>query len=76
MHEYPWVWLRDNCQSEESFEAVSQCRIINLTEWDLGIRPKHVQVKRLVTTPLDPPNIIVCEADLYILMLSVRTPVS
>ena len=52
MHEYPWVWLRDNCQSEESFEAVSQCRIINLTEWDLGIRPKHVQNEedRLVVT--------------------------
>ena len=42
--EFPWVWLRDNCQSSESFEKISQCRIINLTEWDLNVKPVSVSV--------------------------------
>ena len=42
--EYPWVWLRDNCQCSQCFESISQCRIINLTEWDLNVRPRSVSV--------------------------------
>ena len=42
--EYPWVWLRDNCQCSQCFEPISQCRIINLTEWDLNITPGSVSV--------------------------------
>ena len=41
--EYPWVWLRDNCQCPQCFEPLSQCRIVNLTEWDLGSRPAGVE---------------------------------
>ena len=36
VHEYPWVWLRDNCQCPQCFEKISKCRIINLTEWEVG----------------------------------------
>jgi len=43
--EFPWVWLRDNCQSEICYEPISHCRIINLTEWDQSIKPKDVQIK-------------------------------
>ena len=43
-HEYPWMWLRDNCQCSECYEPISHCRIINLTEWELNIRPKEVSV--------------------------------
>ena len=27
-HEYPWVWLRDNCQCHECFEPISQVRFV------------------------------------------------
>ena len=43
-HEYPWVWLRDNCQCSECYEPISHCRIINLTEWSLDIKPREVSV--------------------------------
>ena len=43
VHEYPWVWLRDNCQCHECYEPISHCRIINLTEWELNVRPASVQ---------------------------------
>ena len=43
-HEYPWMWLRDNCQCSECYEPISHCRIINLTEWELNIRPREVSV--------------------------------
>lgn len=45
--EYPWVWLRDNCQCSKCYEPISQCRIVNLTEWDLDIKPRDVQVDDL-----------------------------
>ncbi len=45
VHEYPWVWLRDNCQCPECYEPISHCRIINLTEWELNVRPASVQVR-------------------------------
>ena len=44
VHEYPWVWLRDNCQCPECYEPISHCRIINLTEWELNVKPASVQV--------------------------------
>ena len=43
VHEYPWVWLRDNCQCHECYEPISHCRIINLTEWELNVRPASVE---------------------------------
>lgn len=41
--EFPWVWLRDNCQCSKCYEPVSMCRIINLTEWDLNTKPVEVK---------------------------------
>jgi len=43
--EYPWVWLRDNCQCSKCYEPGSNCRIVNLTEWDLNMKPKKVEAK-------------------------------
>jgi len=42
--EFPWVWLRDNCQCPQCYEALSRCRIHNLTEWDIGVKPRQVEV--------------------------------
>ena len=42
--QFPWVWLRDSCQCSQCFEPISSCRVVNLTEWDLNIRPTRVQV--------------------------------
>jgi len=41
--QYPWVWLRDSCQCPQCHEAVSKSRIINLTEWDLNVKPSVVK---------------------------------
>jgi len=41
--QFPWVWLRDSCQCSQCFEPISSCRVVNLTEWDLNIRPTRVQ---------------------------------
>jgi len=40
---YPWVWLRDSCQCGQCHEPVSSCRVVNLTEWDLNIKPDSVK---------------------------------
>ena len=44
--EFPWVWLRDNCQCLQCFEPISHCRVVNLTEWDLNIKPDNVKVRK------------------------------
>merc|ERR1712013_699237 len=41
--EFPWVWLRDNCQCLQCFEPISHCRVVNLTEWNLNIKPVNVK---------------------------------
>jgi len=41
--EYPWVWLRDSCPCPLCYDPLSQSRIINLTEWDLNIKPAAVK---------------------------------
>ena len=48
---YPWVWLRDSCQCGQCHEPVSSCRVVNLTEWDLNIKPASVKV--LIWSSLD-----------------------
>merc|ERR1712032_1761450 len=42
--EFPWVWLRDNCQCTQCYEAISRCRIHNPTEWEIGVKPSKVEV--------------------------------
>jgi len=41
--EFPWVWLRDSCQCAQCHEPISSCRIINLTEWNLSVRPTELK---------------------------------
>jgi len=41
--EYPWIWLRDNCQCSSCYESQAQSRIINLSEYDLNIKPTSTQ---------------------------------
>ena len=35
--EFPWVWLRDSCQCRHCYEPLSDCRVVNLTEWDQSV---------------------------------------
>ena len=44
-YEYPFVWLRDNCQCEECFHQSSSSRIINWEKFDLSVSPKNVEVQ-------------------------------
>ena len=46
--QYPWVWLRDSCQCGQCHEPVSSCRVVNLTEWNLNIKPASVKVWILI----------------------------
>lgn len=43
--EYPFVWLRDNCQCSECFHETSLSRIINWEKFDLSVSPKNVEVQ-------------------------------
>jgi len=43
--EYPWVWLRDNCQCSSCYEPLAQSRILNLLEFDQKLKPVNCQVK-------------------------------
>merc|ERR1712181_148516 len=38
------VWLRDNCQCNQCYGGISRCRIHNLTEWEIGVKPSKVEV--------------------------------
>ncbi|CAO1411489.1 unnamed protein product [Diamesa hyperborea] len=42
--EYPFVWLRDNCQCSECFHETSLSRIINWEKFDLSVSPKNVEI--------------------------------
>jgi len=42
--EYPWVWLRDNCQCPSCYEHQAQNRIVNLSEFNQKIKPVKCQV--------------------------------
>jgi len=43
--EYPWVWLRDNCQCSGCFQPLADSRIINLAEFDIHTAPLNVQME-------------------------------
>lgn len=45
VYEYPFVWLRDNCQCEECFHKTSLSRIINWEKFDISVSPKNVEVQ-------------------------------
>jgi len=45
LEEYPWVWLRDNCQCKLCYESQAQSRILNLAEFDLDTRPLSAQIE-------------------------------
>jgi len=43
--EFPWVWLRDNCQCPTCYEPLAQSRIVNLSEFDQKVKAKKCQVE-------------------------------
>lgn len=44
VYEYPFVWLRDNCQCPECFHQTSLSRTLNWENFDLSVSPKNVQI--------------------------------
>ena len=43
--QYPWLWLRDNCQCSTCFHPVAQNRTFNMDQLDVTVKPINVQVK-------------------------------
>lgn len=41
-HQYPSVWLRDNCQCPKCFNMTLQSRTILWAQFDINIKPTHV----------------------------------
>ncbi|CAH0727683.1 unnamed protein product, partial [Brenthis ino] len=39
---FPYVWLRDNCQCEQCFHQSAKSRIIDWSKFNLNIKPKDV----------------------------------
>lgn len=50
VYEYPFVWLRDNCQCPECFHQTSLSRTLNWENFDLSVSPKNVQINELKKT--------------------------
>jgi len=43
-HQYPSVWLRDNCQCPKCFNTTLQSRTVLWTRFDINIKPTHIVV--------------------------------
>jgi len=43
--QFPFVWLRDNCQCSQCFDSSSQSRTINLSLFKTDIQPRHADIK-------------------------------
>jgi len=41
-HQYPSVWLRDNCQCPKCFNTTLQSRTVLWTRFDINIKPTHI----------------------------------
>ena len=46
-YEYPFVWLRDNCQCEKCFQPAAKSRILLVRDLDLNDHPTNTTVSRL-----------------------------
>ncbi|CAD0195042.1 unnamed protein product [Chrysodeixis includens] len=40
--QFPYVWLRENCQCEECYHSSAQSRILDWSKFDLNVKPKDV----------------------------------
>lgn len=45
-HEFPLVWLRDNCRCPNCFHADSQSRIINWNEFNIDVKVKEIGFRK------------------------------
>lgn len=43
--DYPYVWLRENCQCPKCFQSDAIARLFLIDDLDINIRPKEVQVE-------------------------------
>lgn len=43
--DYPYVWLRENCQCPTCFQEDAIARLFLVDDLDLNIQPKEVQVR-------------------------------
>jgi len=41
---YPYIWLRDNCQSSQSFHASAMTRRLLFHDIDFNVMPQNVEV--------------------------------
>ncbi|XP_023707783.1 gamma-butyrobetaine dioxygenase isoform X2 [Cryptotermes secundus] len=44
-HQYPSVWLRDNCQCPKCFNTTMQSRTVDWKYFDINIKPTHVMAE-------------------------------
>lgn len=44
-YDYPYPWLRDNCQCSECFHKGSQSRTLNWDEFDVHVKPVNFEVR-------------------------------
>lgn len=43
--DYPYVWLRENCQCPNCFQSDAIARLFLVDDLDINIQPKEVQVR-------------------------------
>lgn len=41
--QFPYVWLRENCQCQECYHPSAQSRILDWSKFDLNVKPTQVQ---------------------------------
>jgi hypothetical protein len=46
-YQFPYVWLRDNCQCSSCFHNDSNSRTIDWETFDVNVYPKSVKVKKI-----------------------------
>ncbi|KDR15510.1 gamma-butyrobetaine dioxygenase-like [Zootermopsis nevadensis] len=44
-HQYPSLWLRDNCQCPKCFNTVMQSRTLDWKYFDVNIKPTHIMAE-------------------------------
>ena len=46
VYEYPFVWLRDNCQCDRCFQPAAKSRILLVRDLDVNDHPANTTVSR------------------------------
>ena len=68
--EYPYVWLRDNCQCSTCFHPVSKSRLFLLRHLDIDVEPTKIQVIKTMSSELTSHLTVVFHKARYIELTS------